>query len=246
MARTVFFGFGAFVGAIKGPTQIEWWADDPAMSGFAATALIPVDLARNPSAARAGTIAVGAIEVDDHRVDGGLTTVGPRFPLGATVGALWLSQSYYVSLGGRQPPRHPAAAAGDAYDHELTAVQCWGELGDRKFLGFHAKIVSTNGGLALVEIWHGGTGKRGGPPAGRWWLDLAAVALPFDAADPAATQIALRGPAEGALFLDATTTGQIHLLGPKRPPSSGDELHGAPAAVTARERRRRRRTGRPC
>jgi hypothetical protein len=87
MARTVFFGFGAFVGAIKGPTQIEWWADDPALSGFSASALIPVDLANNPSAARAGTIAIGAIEVDDHRVDGGLTTVGPRFPLGATVGA---------------------------------------------------------------------------------------------------------------------------------------------------------------
>ena len=34
MARTVFFGFGAFVGAIKGPTQIEWWADDPALSGI--------------------------------------------------------------------------------------------------------------------------------------------------------------------------------------------------------------------
>jgi len=59
MARTVFFGFGAFVGAIRGTTQIEWWADDPALSGFAATALIPVDLARNPSAARAGTIPVG-------------------------------------------------------------------------------------------------------------------------------------------------------------------------------------------
>jgi len=244
MARTVFFGFGAFVGAIRGTTQIEWWADDPALSGFAATALIPVDLARNPSAARAGTIAVGAIEVDDHRVDGGLTTVGPRFPLGATVGALWLARDYYVSLGGRQPPRHPAAAAGDAYDHELTAVQCWGELGDRRFLGFHAKIVSTNGALALVETWHGGTGKPGRPPAGRRGPDPPAVARPFHAADPAATQIAIGGPAEGALFLDAQTTGQIQLLGPKRPPGAGDELHGAPAVVTAGAGRRRRRSAR--
>lgn len=225
MTRTVFYGFGAFVGALRGQSQCAWWDDDPVRYGWDPAALIPVDLARNPSAVRAGTLHVDDIEVDDHRIDGGLTTIGPLWPSGSTIGQCWLSEPYYTRLT-RRPPRQPASSGGDAYDYESTSILYWdGELGGRRFYGFHANITQTAGSIALVQIWAGGTGRiPNRAPAGAWWLDLSAVAHPID---PIATQIAPGGPPTGALFLDSITTRSLMLPMTKRPLLSGQDDYPA-------------------
>ncbi len=194
-----------------------WWDDDPVViHRFAQASLVPVDLAKNLSAARAGTIAYADMQCDDHAQDGGLTTIGPMFPTGSVIGACWLTAEYYATLSNK-PPRQPASAPNDAYDYELTSYQYYGgELGDRRFYGFHANIVGTNGGLSSVEIWDAGTGKIANrAPAGTWWLDLAQVAL------PAAGGTTVTANAPGALFLDAATAKSLPLRGPKRPPDQG-------------------------
>lgn len=217
--RIVFYGFGAFVGAIRGPTQCDWWPDDPARLNFAPSALVPTDLAKNPMAARSGAISVADIQCDDHRTDGGLTAVGPRFPQGSTVGAIWLSESYWSSLGAKQPPR---AVTKDAHDYELTSILYLdGPMKGRRFYGVHAKVVGTQGPLTRVELWHAGRAKVPGErPAGAFWMDLAQVAHPIE---PGATQIGA-GQVEGALFLEDTTSRQVTLMSPKLPPGSGSEL----------------------
>ena len=217
MSRTTFFGFGAYVGSITGLTQCAWWDDDPVrIYMFDPAALVSVDLAMNLSAARAGRIAYPDIQVDDHRQDGGLTTIGPMFPTGSVMGACWLTEQYYATLAVK-PPRQPASAPNDAYDYELTSYQYYGgELGDRRYLGFHANIAVVKGGLSQCEIWNAGTGKTGQGPAGTWWLDLGTVALGAGAG----TTVAANAP--GALFLEANTAKTLKLYGPKRPPDLGE------------------------
>jgi hypothetical protein len=217
VSRTTFYGFGAFVGSITGLAQCAFWDDDPVrIYKFSQGSLIPVDLGKNVSAAKAGTIPWQDVQCDDHRQDGGLTQIGPMFPTGTMIGACWLSESYYQTLAVK-PSRQPQSAPNDAYDYELTAYQYWGgELGDRKFQGFHAKVLTTAGALTQVEIWHGGTGKTGGPSAGVWWLDLAQVSLLPGAGNTVS-------PAGGALFLDTTTVKQLGLFGPKKPPNMGSD-----------------------
>lgn len=217
MSRTTFYGFGAFVGSITGLSNCAWWDDDPVtIYKFDQKVLVPVDLSRNVSAALAGTIPWSAVQSDDHRQDGGLNTVGPLFPTGAMIGACWLSETYYQTLT-YKPPRQPQSAPNDAYDYELTAHVYWGgELGDRRFQGFHADALAANGALTQLAIWNGGTGKTGQPPAGVWWLDLAKVALP----PGAGTTVAVGAP--GALFLDSATKQMLSLRDPKRPPGWGE------------------------
>ena len=217
MSRTTFYGFGAYVGSLRGLTECAWWDDDPvAVHKFAPAALVAVDLSKNPSAAKAGKIGWADVEVDDHRQDGGLTTIGPMFPTGVVIGAVWLTEQFYAKLGNR-PPRQPASAPDDAYDYEVTSYQYYdGEEGDRRFYGYHANITATNGPLSNVEIWDAGTGKiKGRAPAGTWWLDLSKVALPAGAG----TTSKLNSP--GALFLEAAAAKSLQLRGPKKPPDLG-------------------------
>jgi hypothetical protein len=209
MSRVTFYGFGAFVGSIRSLTECAWWDDDPvAVYNFSQAALVPVDLAMNLGAARAGKIPWADIQVDDHRQAGGLTTIGPMFPTGAMIGAAWLTETYWQKLPNK-PPRQPASAPNDAYDYELTSYQYYGgEEGDRRFYGFHANVKAPNGSLHEVEIWDAGTGKiRGRAAAGTWWLDLKQVAL-----DGGKLQLGA-----GPLFLDSGTAKTLMLSGPKRP-----------------------------
>lgn len=232
MTRTVFYGFGAFIGSIRGATRCEWWAEDPTSLQWATAALITTDLGKNVSAARAGTIPIADIEVDDHRIDGGLTTAGPLFPAGATIGAIWLSEGYWQSLGGVKPQRLAGTLANDYHDYELTSVQCWdGELDDRRFYGFHAHIKATAPpNLTLVEIWNPGTAKTSPKPAGEWWLDLDKAAHPIA---PGLTAIAAGGAQTGALFLDEATTKSLALLRPKLPVWLGEDSFANPQSEDA-------------
>lgn len=210
--RTIFHLFGAYVGQLTGVTRVGWWAEDPASLGFPLSRLMPIDLSKTPSAARLGTIPPHDILCDDYRTEGGLNGIGPRFPGGQMIGPMWATEAYLASAGS------PSPATANVYDYELMMTMYWqGELGDRTFNGFHARIVAPpQGPLVLVEIWHGGTAQTAAP-AGRWWLDLAQVS------DPTYTTISPTGPQDGALFLERKTTEQLGLRATKKPAGFGHD-----------------------
>ena len=221
MTRSVFYGFGAFVGSITGPTQCGWWPDDPAVLAWDPTRQIAVDLAKNPEAARRGIIATNEIQADDYSgyAHGGLTQIGPMWPGGRMTGACYLESAYYNGLANK-PNRIPPGFQGRAY--ELTTVLYWaGGLAGRRFIGVHAAIKNKQGARALVDIWEPGTSQIANKPAfGTYWIDFGAHVHPIE---PDFTEIGV-GPTDpqiGAAFVDATVLRAVSLRVPKVPPYLG-------------------------
>lgn len=215
MPRTVVFAFGAYVAAITGPRVCTWWPEQPSALNWDPALAISTDLAATPRAAAANAISAAQIQCDDHRIDGGLTSVGPIFPGGAMIGTIWLAEAYYQVLGGNKPSRQPGQSPSPCRDYELQANVYWGgdPEADKRFAGFYAEVVGQpQGGLVLVDVWTAGTSLVAGmPPAGRWWIDLST------SSDPSSTTIAIGGAQQGALFLEATLAETLALRGPKRP-----------------------------
>lgn len=219
MTRSIFFGYGGWVGLQSGPTTCSFWPDDPTQIQWDARLLIPVDLALNPEAVRAGRVRADAIQVDDKPSDGGLTKLGPTWPTGSTINGVWLESNYYGSLGAARPPRVPRYM--QCREYELTTVLYWdGPLAGRRFWGCHAEITAESGSTATVSIWPAGRSLvPNQQPAGSWSLDLAAVGHPIE---PGFTEIGVgSAPKVGALFLDAKTVSALALAGPKLPPTLG-------------------------
>jgi hypothetical protein len=220
MTRTVFYGFGATVGAITGPTSVGWWHDDPVTLNWAHGTLIPIDLGKNPQAHRSGKIKVHEIEADDYHgyTFGGLSRLGPMWPGGVMSGILWVESNYWARLGpkGIQPPR--LLPHMQCHDYEMCTVLYWeGPLAHRRFQGLHAEIHSVQGTNALTTIWQAGTSKiPGHNPLGTYWLDLAQVAHPIE---HGFTTIGVgpNEPKSGALFLDLAQRRIIPFSCPKVP-----------------------------
>lgn len=202
MSKVTFYGLPAWVGAIHGPTVCEWWDHDPAERQWDRSHLHRIDLAKTVSAALAGQIPVAQVEADDHTTRRGRTTIGPRFPGGAMIGAIWVSESYLTANGLTAP------------GHEFQLVQYFdGEQENRRFYGFQASVLETQNHLSLVQLWHPGTGASTAPPAGTWWLDLSAHADP-SAPSPGSGQAA-------PLYLDSKAASQLVTTEPKIPAASG-------------------------
>lgn len=204
MTKVTFYGSPAWVGAIQSPTICDWWNNDPAQLNWDRTLLNTVDLSKTPSAAMAGRIKSTQIEVDDHTGIGGRTTIGPLWPSGASIGACWISDGYIAKASGKSK----AAVSTSSYEY-MTIQYFDGEQQNRRFYGFHANVLQVNAGLSLVELWNPGTGSSGGPPAGSWWLDLAANA------DPNTPGLSPGKP--GAVFLEAPTVRQLTTFEVKLP-----------------------------
>jgi hypothetical protein len=228
MTRSVFYGFGAFVGSIRGPTSCAFWPDDPGSFSWAAGMQVPVDLAKNPQAARAGKIKQNEIVVDDYAgySVGGQTTIGPMWPGGTMNGMCWLESSYWAGLAatGYQPPRLPANPQFKAY--EFCNVLYWdGQLANRRFQGLHGAIQSEKGSLALVTLWQPGTSQIPGQnPLGTWWLDLDKHGHPIE---QDFTEIGVGKAAKtGALFLDVAARGIVPYDTPKNPRPAGGVVPG--------------------
>jgi hypothetical protein len=216
--RSVFYGFGAWVGRLDARTACAWWADDPNNLGFDHGQLIEVDLARNPAAYLSGAISLADIQVDDAPRDGGLTKLGPTWPTGSTINGIWIEATFYQGL--KNPPPFPQPFM-NCEGYELTTVLEWAPHGkgiQRRFWGAHCEIMQEQGSLALCKVWMPGT-SRSQKPGGVWWVDLAAQA------DPASNGFTTVGtgaaPKQGALFLDSTAMRSIALAGPKLPPWEG-------------------------
>ena len=212
--RSVFYGFGAWVGRLDARTTCSWWADDPNNLNFDSKQLITVDLARNPAAFIRGTIPVEDIQVDDAPCDGGLTKLGPTWPTGSTINGLWLESTFYGNLVDK--PSFPQRFM-SCYDYELTTVVYWAMASKgiaQRFWGYHAQISAEQGTLALCTIWAPGTAMTQ-RPAGSWWIDLATQA---DSIQNGFTVIgAGAAPKQGSLFVDAVTARGLGLAGPKLP-----------------------------
>lgn len=202
MSKVTFYGLPAWVGAIHGPTVCEWWDRDPAELQWDRSQLRRIDLAKTASAALAGQIPVAQVEVDDHATKAGRTTIGPLWPGGTMIGALWVSDSYLTANRLTAP------------NHELQLVQYFdGEQQNRRFYGFQASVLQTQNHLSLVQLWHPGTGTGAAPPAGTWWLDLGADADP-STPPPSGSQPA-------PLYLDASAASRLVTFSPKLPPFQG-------------------------
>jgi hypothetical protein len=228
--RSVFYGFGAWVGQQTSPTECRWWAQEPnsLATKFDPQHLITVDLAKNPAAARAGTIGVHDIHVDDPPASGGGTKIGPTWPTGSTWNACWLEASIWKQLSANtRPPR--VGYGMQCFDYELSTVLYWaGPLVGRRFWGFHAEITSEQGANALCSIWPAGKSRIPGQlPMGSWWLNLSQVAHPVE---PEFTQIAVGvgAPKRGALFLESGTASNLLIGDPKLPPSCAADSYLVP------------------
>jgi hypothetical protein len=224
MTRSVFYGVSAFVGSIKSKTSCAFWPDDPNNLGFDPNKLFAVDLSKNPEAVRAGVLQAAQVEVDDFAGyhTGGLTTIGPVFPGGATVGLCYVEESRCVGLGTYDPRN---GGPGQPYEWS-TLVEYDGALAGRRFHGFHAQIRSKvpNTSVAIVSLWARGTSGTK-PPMGTWPIDLATLAHPI-AAGFTQIGVAQGNPQVGALFLElsAGTGGVIAFDDPKTPRSIGGVL----------------------
>jgi hypothetical protein len=219
-SRSVFYGFGAWVGKLESSTAASWWPDDPNNIGFDQNQLIKVDLAKNPAAYIAGKITFDEIEVDDAPAQGGLTKLGPTFPTGSVINGVWLESQFYANLKNK-PAFPPQFMRCNGY--ELTTIVYWGVTAPgiaRRYWGFHAEITAEQGSLAMCTIWTPGTSATQ-RPAGTWWVDLAQDADPI--ANGFTTIGVGKAPKQGALFLDAITSRGLGLAGPKVPPWLGGE-----------------------
>jgi len=157
--KAIFYGFGAWVGRIDGETRCGFWPKHPAEVNFDPILLIPVDLSKTPTAAKKGKIDWDEIQVDDFKdgtPSGGVTTIGPMFPDGATTGVVYLEKSYYERLRPEiRPPIKPQASPQDnCGNNRLTAV-VYGEAAGNpraglRYHAFLARIVSERKTSALV------------------------------------------------------------------------------------------------
>ncbi|MBV8760078.1 MAG: hypothetical protein JO257_22495 [Deltaproteobacteria bacterium] len=201
MARSVFYGVGAFVGSITGPTTCAFWPDDPKTLNWDLTKLVKVDLANTPEACRQGKINPAQVEVDDFAGygTGGLTRIGPMFPGGATMGTVYLEESRAAKIPG-DPTTAPRS-----YEW-MTVVYYDGALAGRRFHGFHAVVQKPGPGqTALVSLYPRGTSAVPGQvPFGTFWLDFGVHVHPADGSVPLIPPTA---GSHGAVFIDTKASG---------------------------------------
>ena len=221
MSRSIFFGFGGWVGNVLGQTACAWWPEDPVSVNFDPTKLVTSNLAKNPQAVRNGQLTVDKIEVDDAPTHGGPTKLGPTFPTGSMINSIWIESNHWAALPGTNRPHRPPSYL-LCRDYELTTVLYWTD--SRRFYGFYAEITSEQSQNALCSIWPAGKSLvPGQAPAGSWWINLQTSAHPIESGF---TEIGIGPghPKKGALFLDVPTITNLQLFTPKLPPAHGADF----------------------
>jgi hypothetical protein len=220
--KHVFHAFNGYVAQVTGRTSCLFWTDDPSDKAidWDIKLAYPVDLAMNASAARLGRIPWDQVQVDDHSINGGLTSIGPLFPGGTVIGGVWLHEQYMnkIGLATSSKPQH-------AHDHELRCIVYCGDkkFGDRRFQGFHARVVGAPAKagtqqMRRLQVWDAGHAKAKGDAA-MWWVDME------DAADTNESTVGSQSAAmEGSLYLDVGKRAALLAgggNGPKLPPAQG-------------------------
>lgn len=211
--RSIFVLTGAFLGRIDSATRCAFWSDDPTDHDFDPQRLIEIDLARNPSAAAAGIVRWGSVEVDDcysgpNGVLGG-TTLGPRWPELGLMGAVSLELTFIESLpASLRPSCPPANLPGRTY--EYTSAVYWPGTSDvrsgYRYVGHHAEILEEQGSLAYVAAYPPGRSAQPSVQAVKMWVDLSSPDQCDAGPDSLTTIKTGAAPKSGALFL---RTGQV-------------------------------------
>src|SRR5688572_5580163 len=95
--KSVFYGFGAWVGSYSSATVCEWWPADPSTLNppYDPNQLIRSNLARNVYAVINGGLPLNQLQVDNAPSFGGLTKIGSTFPNGSMLNSCWLEKSIY-------------------------------------------------------------------------------------------------------------------------------------------------------
>lgn len=226
MTRSVFYGFGAYVGSLTGRTSCGFWPDDPDQLGWSSSTLVPVDLGKNPEAVRQGLITVADLQCDDFAgyAFGGHTQIGPMWPGGRMNGAVWLESHYWQSLGAARPPRANPGLQHRPY--ELASVLYWdGPLAGRRFSGVYGEIRpgQTSGTRNLVALWERGSSQvPGKQPFGTFWLDFTRDVHPIETDF---TEVGTgNAPQSGALFVDSKVLAAMAAPITKTPKANGGAI----------------------
>lgn len=226
--RTLFRGFGAFVGRVDSEERCAFWWQHPQDVNFDPILLVPVDLSRTPAAAAAGTIDWEEVQVDDHasHAAGGRTSIGPLWPSNAMAGAVYLADPYWRRLRDEiRPVVLPGGAAADAREYEFHTVVYWGVNGRTaaRYYGFHGEIQSETGATAEVALYDAGRSKID-PPRFVKTIPLGALdQVDKHVDDGGLTEIGL-GTARaksGAIYLDSRVASSFALTYPKLPRALG-------------------------
>jgi hypothetical protein len=108
MRRYTFYCFEAYLGRVDDVRRCAVWTQDPRELAFDPAKLIPIDLSKNPYAARVSAIEWDEVQVDDHatpagsdwpiKPEPGCTTLGPAWPFARTQASVWLEERYVQSL----------------------------------------------------------------------------------------------------------------------------------------------------
>ncbi len=170
MSKTiVFYACPAFVCQVLGLRRAKVWLDwpDEAPLNYDSTKTLELDLDKSPS------FGDGAVEVDDTLTVpnggvAGLTTLGPRWPLGADggignngEGSVWLEESvwkYARDKGLMQyPPRigtkPPLNLQHYRWQSLLVPTAPGGPLPARRYVGVHARLEQLSGSQATFAVW---------------------------------------------------------------------------------------------
>lgn len=224
--RTLFRGFGAFVGRIDSEERCRFWTQQPQDHHFDPILLVPVDLSKTPMNAAVGKITWDEVQVDDHAVHGtgGLTSIGPLLPgAGASyVGAAYLADAYWKRLRPEiRPPAPPQGFDAQAREYEFHTVVYWGDGGRpfARYYGFHGEIQSESGTSASVAIYDAGRSLVDAPHPAHT-IDLASLQhCDAHVDDGGLTEIGVgpRRAKSGAIYLDRKTASSLLLGYPKLP-----------------------------
>jgi hypothetical protein len=221
--KTMFYGVGAWVGKVLGEKQVAFWPLPPEeyVPPFDPKKLLEVDLAKAPAHAKTATD-WAALQADDHVNLHGSTTLGPFFPDGTSVGAVYMPETYLRKLK-LWPWKQPALF--NAQDYEFHTVIYREDDGSfRRFRGTYARVIQIKGNLAEVLLYGPGTS---GDPTPKilppQWFDLNDGAL-FDPPANGLTELSIpANKREGALFIAPSLYEASFGYGPKIPAGS-DEM----------------------
>ena len=243
--KSVFFGFGAWVGRIDGETRCAFWSRHPSEVNYDQVLLVPVDLLLAPATAQQGRIDWDQIQLDDLRdanVANGVTTLGPWFPDGNVTGAVYLEHSYWERLRPEIRPVFPPAGYA-ARDYEfMTVVYRSGTENPRagvRYHGYHGRIVSVLGsGKARVAVYPAGSSMGSDPPV-EVTVDFGSKVVDARVDEGGKTEIGLgpNDPQEGAIFLDLAWARSVGIQETKKPPGHLTAESSIPRTPRIRQRR---------
>ncbi|HWU86747.1 MAG TPA: hypothetical protein VN253_05715 [Kofleriaceae bacterium] len=212
MSEIVFYGVPAFVGRVETLQVVYIWCDDPSRAPYSApdpSRLIRIDFAKSLTPDN------WTAELDAHRIDGGLTNIGPDIPFGSLQGAIYCVKSKWdecMDKGGWKP----------SVGEMECQYQCLARLADgpsiERFHGFRAKVVrAASSRVVLLDIYKAGDPET---PQRQMWVDLyddASCLSPeggYTTIDPAT-------PNSRAIFFSSKFIKSVGLTIPKLPPGYG-------------------------